>query len=252
MGYYFSKHFSEFNLDTVTYVKCPECGFCCSETHYGMSEEKWKILNKDFHEIHNDGSSKYNSNRRWFNQALMLHLLKMHGIIKGGKWIDYASGEGILSSMLEQNFNIKLSSFDKYVKPLFNGINETELNDKYNVVVNGAYFEHVRKIGHLDLIDSLVKESGVMAIHTLVRESIPKDPAWFYLVPVHTSFYTNESMGKLMARWGYTCSIYSEESQMWVMFKSSPKIISQKVSDVNAHLGWEYLHFKNGFMDYWK
>ena len=42
-------------------------------------------------------------------------------------------------------------------------------------------FEHITKREHLEHINSLVKDDGVLIIHTLVRENIPKDPFWFYV-----------------------------------------------------------------------
>ena len=59
-------------------------------------------------------------------------------------------------------------------------------------------------------------------------------------------------MGILMEQWGYTCSVYNEFSKMWVMFKKSPAEILYSVEDLNNELGWNYLKFKEGFMDYWK
>jgi hypothetical protein len=38
---------------------------------------------------------------------------------------------------------------------------------------------------------------------------------------------------------------------MWVMFKDEPDIMAGKVDALNRVMGWEYLHFKTGFMDFW-
>jgi hypothetical protein len=103
----------------------------------------------------------------------------------------------------------------------------------------------------LDEIESYVGEGGCLGIHTLVRGEIPADPDWMYLLPVHCAFFTNKSMDMLMRQWGYTCSAYNEHAKMWAWFKTEPKLIGEKVAELNQSIGWEYLHFKAGFMDFW-
>jgi hypothetical protein len=216
-----------------------------------MNQREWEKLNYEFHRIHHNEESEYNSSQRWFNQALMLHLMKKHHLIGNTSWLDYASGEGYLSIQLKENFGLHLWNYDKYITPLINQLPHYKTSDQFNLVVSCAYFEHVRGREHLDIVNSHVSTNGCLAVHTLVRGAIPKDPNWFYLLPVHTSFHTNKSMGLLMASWGFTCSVYNEHSQLWVMFKSDPEKILNKVNTFNKTLGWEYLHFKKGFMDYW-
>ena len=250
MHYFFTKKFNEQKIANVDYYKYENCGFCAAKTLYEIDKEEWGEINRYYHEKHSDGNSIYNSSQRWFNQALMLYLLQKHCIIPNDNWLDYASGAGHLPIQLEKQFNLSLHNYDKYMKPL---INSTDLvtNKKYDLVLNGAFLEHIRCREDLDTLNQLVTENGVLAIHTLVRENIPKDPEWFYLLPVHTSFHTNKSMQILMDQWGYTCSIYNEYSQLWIFFKDDPKCIENKVNEFNTLIGWDYLKFKIGFMDYW-
>jgi hypothetical protein len=56
----------------------------------------------------------------------------------------------------------------------------------------------------------------------------------------------------LMESWGYSCSVYNEHSKLWVMFREDEALVEAKVDKLNESLGWQYLHFKRGFMDYWK
>jgi hypothetical protein len=75
MDYFFTKKFDCYSLGNVDYMKCPDCGFCASETHFDMANEEWEKLNDDFHsESHCRVDNPYNRNQRYFNQALMLHL----------------------------------------------------------------------------------------------------------------------------------------------------------------------------------
>ena len=58
-------------------------------------------------------------------------------------------------------------------------------------------------------------------------------------------------MQHLMKEWGYVCSVYNEQAKLWVLFRTKQRDVEAKVADLNEKLGWSYLHFKNGFMDFW-
>ena len=105
-------------------------------------------------------------------------------------------------------------------------------------------------MGTLSEIVDLVADAGVMAVHTLVRESIPPDPSWFYLLPVHCSFFTNKSMQILFDKWGFESSIYHIESRMWFWFRQD----SDRIGSMLEKEGWKLgeVYFKKAFMDYWK
>ena len=253
MTYYFTKNFGQYDLNDVDYWRCPKCGFCASKTHFDMTKEQWEKLNVTFHSDSNHRKDNpYNRNQRYFNQALMLYLMVKHEIIDSRPWLDWGAGVGSVSTQLQKHFNLELLTYDKYVTPKLNSLREGDfVNRDYNVVVNTAVFEHVRDRRTLDEIESHVKVTGCLAVHTLIRGSIPKDPDWMYLLPVHCAFHTNKSMQMLMDAWGYSCSVYNEQSRMWVMFHESPATVEEKVNKLNDVVGWEYLHYKEGFMDYW-
>lgn len=254
MSYFFSKTFNAFTLGDVDYWRCSNCGFCASKTHFDMTNEEWTQLNDVFHsESHFRQDNPYNRNQRYFNQALMLYLISKKEMIRNNKWLDWGSGIGSVALLLRDYFGIELLTYDKYFTPKINSINEEMLIKRdFDLVVNTAVFEHIRNRSTLDEIESYVSTTGCFAIHVLVPEEIPKDPNWMYLVPVHCAFHTNKSMQILMNQWRYTCSVYNEYSKMWVLFHEDENSVKSKVEILNNSLGWEYLHFKNGFMDYWK
>lgn len=254
MYFYFSKEFNEYNLKEVDYWKCSNCGFSASKTHFEMTDSQWSDLNNSFHQkSHYCDGNPNNRNQRYFNQALMLSLMNKNGLIESDAWLDWGCGVGSVAILLNKNFDIELLTYDKYFTPEINEIGKDRLLERaFNLVVNTAVFEHVRDRDTLDEIESYVSASGCFAIHTLVPETVPRDQEWMYLLPVHTAFHTNRSMQILMDEWGYTCSVYNEHSKMWVFFRQDVDSIQSKVSDFNRLLGWEYLHFKAGFMDYWQ
>jgi hypothetical protein len=219
-----------------------------------MSEKEWANLNDGFHSVsHHRTDNPYNRNQRYFNQALMISLLAEKKLIKQGPWLDWGCGIGRVAILLDEFFAKELKTFDKYFSPQLNEIAEDELHERsFKLVVNTAVFEHVRSRSTLDEIESYVAEDGCFAIHTLVPEEIPQDPEWMYLLPVHCAFHTNKSMQLLMDQWAYPCSVYNEHSKLWVLFRQKPEDVFDVVRQINDSLGWEYLHYKSGFMDYWK
>jgi len=112
--------------------------------------------------------------------------------------------------------------------------------------------EHVTKREHLDGINACVSENGRLIIHTRISEEIPKDPNWFYLLPVHCAFHTNKSMSLLMQQWGYVSSIYCPTARLWVLLKNENQNLFKLIQAINNEFQNEYLYGKLGFMDYWK
>ena len=130
-------------------------------------------------------------------------------------------------------------------------VGEEALREQYSVVINTSVFEHIREIDTLDEIANLVHESGVLSLHVLVPQSIPCDPDWFYLIPVHCTFFTNRSMQILFDRWGFALSIYHVPSRMWFWFHREIDLYYDFVAGQQNQAPGEY-HIKKGFMDYWK
>jgi hypothetical protein len=253
MVYYFSKQFHSDGLEKVDYYRCSNCGFCASKNHLDMSEADWTHLNTSWHNANNlREDNPWNRSQRHFHQELMIHLLNRHNVISEGNWLDYASGQGGLSLQLQQHFDLVLHSFDKFIRPSSFPVTQQDIVKRgYTLVTNTAMFEHVRSRDTLDEIESYVANDGCFAIHTLVRGDIPADTQWMYFLPVHCAFFTNKSMSLLMQQWGYSCSIYNQDAKLWVWFKASPRQIAKTIEQLNQKMGWQYLHFKEGFMDFW-
>lgn len=255
MHYFFSKTFDTCGLGQVDYWRCEACGFCASKTHLDMSAERWARLNDDFHSVtHYAEDNPYNRNQRYFNQALMLSLMRKQGAIQqDADWLDWGCGVGAVAKLLQRYFDTTLLTYDKYFTPEINALTEAQLKPRaHDLVLNTAVFEHVRNRETLDEIESYVAPTGAFAIHTLVPEKVPQDPNWMYLLPVHCAFHTNRSMQLLMDQWGYRCSVYNEHAKLWVLFKRDAAEVEPVVKALNQAMGWSYLHYKAGFMDYWK
>jgi len=250
---YFTKDFAgQYGFHNVEYCRCSICGMVVSKTHLEMSSREWEALNLHYHQSFFKMGWSDDDPRRLFRlylQAAVISKLAKSGVLREDlPWVDYGCGDGKLVDFLDKR-GLSVLKFDRYLSPRHdNYLTDGELaSSKYDFVINTSVFEHVRSITFLDQIAGLVSESGVLGLHVLVCESIPKDPDWFYLLPVHTAFFTNKSMQMLFDRWGFKASIYHFESRMWFCFRKNTEEARAFVKKENS--GY---YFKEGFVDYWR
>ena len=263
--YFFSKDYATYpgspfpETLKVDYWKCENCGFVISKTHQEMSSQAWTALNISWHHhFEGDVQSRTTNQPPYANQALALSLLAANGIVDAHDALDYAAGYGTFAKVLKKYFGVEPKIYDRYVQnndPQVRYASDADLKP-FKLVINSAMFEHVLQRDALDEVNHLVAGDGVLMLHTVVCENVPKDPNWFYLLPmVHTAFHTNKSMDILMKQWGYAASIYSPQAKSWFLFKKNHgqlQALAQMVCDINAELQTEFFLHKDGFVDYWK
>lgn len=239
----------------IQYHACSRCGFLSSITHKNLSPHKWIELNDKFHH-YNEKANRDDvgiNQPPYIEQAMMLEMLIRNNIIDSDSILDYAAGYGTLSRILKKYYDRKISCYDKYVTDASFDYLDTIDSKTWSAVINSAMFEHILNRKDLDDVNDLVSEDGVLLIHTVIVDSIPKDPDWFYTdIPVHTAVHTNRSMSILMEQWNYKSSIYSPRSKTWVLLKKPYKEIKPIIDMINKELQTEWLYGKDGFMDYWK
>ena len=263
MHFYFSKSFTDRHLSNVNYYRCENCGFCISKTHAEMTPEEFSEVNADFHSRYlftDENPLDPCWKRRLQTQADVIADLCRFGLLDRSKlWLDYACGDGSLSELLATNHQLELLKYDRYLPEQSSYLDIKDLaSGGFDFVITTSVFEHLTKREHFDEINMLVSADGVMGLHTMVREVVPQDPAWFYLHPVHCAFHTNKSMEILFEQWGYRSSIYHVDSRIWFWFKSDPGRIEEIVRKANdrrnllADSPSPYYEFKKGFADYWK
>ncbi len=229
--------------------RCPACGFVANRTICEMPEPEFVAFNKHFHESwqgkdYNDDDPRWRE--RMEKQVKAILTARGCSLLPDRPWLDYACGDGWLAD------GIGAMKWEPYMSPgefhnepeTWSSAEEIEYQ-KFPFVVTTSVFEHLRTREHLDAINNLVSAGGVMGMHTLVCEEVPRDPDWFYLLPMHCAFFTNRSMELLLRQWGYTASAYHVEARLWLFFKGGPTDQGERARNA----GFEY---QPGFLDYWK
>jgi hypothetical protein len=229
-----------------------------SKTHAELSTSEYEYLNHYYHSLYQGSDSDQNDPRwkeRITSQATLIADMVKIGLLDKKRYLlDYACGDGSLSKALHEKFDIELLAYDKYMHSgNIRYLTDDELKqNSFDLVITTSVFEHLLKREYFDEINSLVSTTGVMGLHTMVRETIPCDPTWFYLLPVHCAFHTNKSMSILFEQWKYQCSIYNVDARIWFWFKSDPDKVENIIQNANKRNEKPLYIFKRGFVDYWK
>lgn len=256
MEFSFQKRFEVFDLGNVDYEACDGCGFTLSRTHASMPEDEWRDLNERYHRGY-QGMAHNPDDPRWIDrlrvQAYVIRDLAELGLLdRQAPWLDYACGDGKLADLARKD-GLELAKFEPYMSGDQGYLPSSALVAKhFGFVLSTSVIEHLRTRDELDRINALVSDDGVLGLHTVVCERIPRDPGWFYLLPVHCAFHTNRSMEALFRQWGYTTSLYNVEARLWLWFRSRPSEVELRSSIANLRPAGPHYVFKQGFVDYWK
>lgn len=242
----FKKFFDWQGLGEVVYVRCPECGFVASQTHAAMSDEAWAALNHAFHVQRDPHANRSNAARalaRLEGYATAIADASAAGAIRvSASWLDYGCGEGRLASLIEDRVQKTVLRYEPYM-PKSHGPWVDSAGSGHGLVVNTAMFEHVLGRASLNAVVDAIGEDGVLALHTVIGPKVPDDPDWFYLLPPHCAFFTNDAMGILCEQWGFSTTAYHEKGKLWLFAKQPGHFAA-----LQDRPGWLVAE---GFVAYW-
>jgi 2-polyprenyl-3-methyl-5-hydroxy-6-metoxy-1,4-benzoquinol methylase len=220
-----------------------------------MSTSEWEKLNFTYHKSFL-GQDYCSDDPRWTDRLgtqseTILKLASEGYLSRKLDWLDWGCGDGKLANTLNDR-GLSVKKFDRHMPNCQDYLSESELiaSASYSVVLNTSVFEHIRERKTLDEIAALVNQNGALILHTLVTETIPRDPSWFYLLPVHCSFFSNKSMELLFEAWGFKFSIYHVPSRLWFCYKTHKDMAESKLKTLSNESD-KCFFYKNGFMNYW-
>ena len=126
-----------------------------------------------------------------------------------------------------------------------------ELKEKdWDLVINCSVLEHLRSREDIYDIFNLVNKRGILAIHTLICEEVPRDSHWYYIeFPVHCTLWTNKAMEILYNQFGYAGCAYYLPARMWFFFKDKEKY--NKLKEIYSFIEGTW-NLSETFVDYWK
>ncbi|WP_026664791.1 methyltransferase domain-containing protein [Butyrivibrio sp. FC2001] len=261
---YFEK---KYDIKTHIFERCPSCGLVINSTVYNMSEAEWSDANnvhKSFQgEIDTQNPSWKKRISRLQPQAELVYQLYINGLFdEDTKAVDYGGGDGLFSEMIQKDYLEKchtsqkkflVKTYEKYlqIKDKDGYYNEQDMTPKsFDLAICSAVLEHMIGREDVDYFFNLVNDTGVAIIHTLICESVPQDPDWFYIsMPVHCTLWTNEAMSRIYTQHGFVGCAYHLPSKMWLFFKDSEKYNLCK--DISSKIPGEWT-FSPSFVDYWK
>lgn len=250
MSPFMKKSFALKYLDTCEYVRCENCGLVVAKTLYEMPRAQWEALNHECHAAyqHTDALA---IDPRWLERLhaqaeILARLINIGVLEKSARAVDYGAGDGKLSDYLAEKISApRLLKFDAYMGDENYLPPENLTPATFDFVITCSVFEHLLGADDVEKIFALLKDDGIAALHTLVCEEIPRDPNWFYLQPVHATFWTNAAMKKTFRRYGFKGCAYHVESRLWLMFRDEQKFLRLKNSAAD-------FVFADDFIDYWK
>ena len=248
---FMEKSFGMKNLDVCEYVRCENCGLVIAKTIYEMPRENWEALNRECHAAYqNTDALAVDPNwiPRLKEQAKVISELIRVGVLdKKANALDYGAGDGKLSSFMRRKNWLK--KYDAYMsRPNENYLSAEDLKpESFDFVITCSVFEHLIGAEDVNKIFALLNPEGIMALHTLICEEVPQDPNWFYLQPVHCTFWTNKAMQRLFKVLGFVGCAYHVESRLWFMYGDKRDLF--KTCAFTSSKTWI---FANDFVDYWK
>ena len=238
---YFEKSFGE--IGPVRYVRCGFCGCTYAETLLDWSEDRWTrwCAGDTPKQSPTPGIDRTTLLKA---QARALRRGRTEGWLGHGRWLNYGCGDGKLAKLVAGNGAgpaIEVDCYDRFIEAP-DAVSTLELlGRQYDVVINAARMEQVSSRAELDSIVDRLAPGGTVALHSVVRGTVPSDPEVTEMSPTQAVFYTNDAMTRLFSQWGLRSSIYDVESQMWFGFPGTlPTVVP---GDWPAN--------PRGFMAYW-
>jgi hypothetical protein len=179
---------------TVTYFRCPACGFVQTEEPYWLDEAYAKAIT----------GSDIGLVQRNLQLARMVKVIISLFFDTRGRFIDYAGGYGLFVRLMrDSGFDFRWH--DKYCENLFAKGFESQPGERaFELVTAFEVFEHLAD--PLEEISRMCSCAESILFTTLILpEPAPKPEEWWYYGPEHgqhISLYSRKSLAAIASKLG--------------------------------------------------
>lgn len=174
------------------YLRCPQCDLYFLRPTDRLSAEKEKA--------HYDHHNNDVADPRYQSFVLPLHQHIRRLFAPGTLGLDFGAGPGpVLAEMLRRD-GYRVDVYDPLYWP-----DQAPLHRRYDFVIACEVVEHFyNPAREFELLFSLVKPGGVLALMTLMRDEETQFSDWHYRIdPTHVVFYSPKTFGWIKKNLGF-------------------------------------------------
>ena len=170
-------------MDSVTsavYYHCPHCDFIFLDEEYLIDEQEEHYRYKQ-HKNTLDNKGYVNN----FNKFIKTASIDTSKDIKMA--LDFGCGPGPVLKVLLNRLGIDVDIYDPFFFP-----EKVFVNKQYDLITCTEVFEHLKNpLEVLTLLESLLRENGILAINTLFHTTSDNFNQWWYSKDTtHICFYS--------------------------------------------------------------
>lgn len=188
---FFSKAYI-LNKYDISYYRCTNCGFICTEEPYWLDEAYNNPIG-----ISDIGIIARNMHLQEVLSAIFKDMLGTKCF--GKKFLDYGSGYGIFVRMMRDN-GFEFWGYDRYCENLFSRefcLEEDQSGSKFDFITTFEVMEHIPDpVKELETMFN--KSNNIIFTTELIPKKNPPRPKdwWYYCLDhgQHVSFYTKEAL----------------------------------------------------------
>jgi len=179
----------------VSYQRCPDCGFICTEEPYWFEEAySSAITGSDIGLVHRNVA-----------MAAVTKVLISTLLDSTGRFVDYAGGYGLFVRLMRDN-GFDFRWYDSYCKNIFAGdfVAAPPGSERVELLTAFEVFEHLTEPWN-ELERMLAFSRTILFTTQLLPEPAPKPGEWWYYGlehGQHISFYSRRALNRLAERAG--------------------------------------------------
>lgn len=197
---------------TVSYFRCPACGFMSTESPFWLDEAYKSAIN----------SLDVGLVNRNIQLSIDTAQVIANSFNEDGVFLDYAGGYGLFARLMrDKGYNFY--THDRYCENIFAGtfdLSELPANTKFELLTTFEVFEHLQN--PTQELKEMFKFSDSILFSTVLipDKPITKPEDWWYFIPEtgqHISFFSIQSLQEIAKR--NNCYLYTDNLSLHLFSK---------------------------------